>query len=80
MKTAGAIIEYFSKSTQAMEKLKTFQKNSMLEKYQEQKEEAKKLYFKTQRHDGGLYYASNVKALAFLERISCLGIERCKQD
>jgi len=38
MKTARATIDYFSKSTQAMEKLKSFQNIIMLEKYQEQKE------------------------------------------
>ena len=43
MKTARATIEYFTKSTQAMTKLKNFQSSSMLEKYQEQKEPKKVL-------------------------------------
>jgi len=41
MKTARATIEYFSKSTQAMENLKSFQNISMLEKYREEKEPKK---------------------------------------
>jgi len=38
MKSARATIEYFTKSTQAMTKLKNFQNSSILEKYSEQKE------------------------------------------
>jgi len=41
MKTARATIEYFTKSTQNMTKLKNFQNSSMLEKYSEQKEPKK---------------------------------------
>ena len=41
MKTTRATIEYFTKSTQAMTKLKNFQNSSMLEKYSEQKEPKK---------------------------------------